>query len=70
MHLFCQHQFFLIQPPQLLLAECTSLLLLVLLPVLPCTGPGFKILSQHLCHLPWVAQQASRAATLLQIKVL
>lgn len=42
----------------LLLAEHSSLRLLLLLPVFPCAGTGFKILSQHLCHLPWVAQQA------------
>lgn len=67
-HLFCQHHFLLIQPPWPLLAAYASLLLLVLLSVLPRTGPGFKILSQH--HMPRVAQQASRTAKLLQVKVL
>lgn len=45
--------FFLIQTARLLFAEHTSLFLL-LLPVPPQTGPGFKILSQHLCHMPCV----------------
>lgn len=51
MNLFFQHLLFLIQTAQLLFAEHTNLFLL-LLPLPSHTGPGLKILSQHVCHVP------------------